>query len=127
MFLRYKDKDLDIKSAYFHLMSEAIVSAGIVIGGITIFYPQWFWIDSVLSIVITTVILLSTWRLIKDCFRLWLDGVSEKININKIKTIATKLNDVKDLHHIHIWAINTTENALTGHLVLELGLSIEDE
>jgi cobalt-zinc-cadmium efflux system protein len=65
--------------------------------------------------------------LIKDCFRLWLDGVSEKININKIKTIATKLNDVKDLHHIHIWAINTTENALTGHLVLELGLSIEDE
>lgn len=127
MFLRNKDKDINIKSAYLHLMSDAVVSLALVIGGIVIFYTQWFWIDSVLSVVIAVVILLSTWRLMKDSLRLSLDGVPENIHIDDIKTTAIKLNGVKDLHHIHVWAISTTENALTGHLVLELDISIEEE
>ena len=127
MFFRDKDKDINIKSAYLHLMSDAIVSLGLVVGGIVMFYTQWFWIDSILSLVIAVVILLSTWRLMKNSLRLSLDGVPENIDIEDIKETAIQLNGVKDLHHIHIWAISTTENALTGHLVLERNISIEEE
>jgi cobalt-zinc-cadmium efflux system protein len=119
MFLRNKDKDMNIKSAYLHLMSDAIVSLGLVVGGIVMFYTHWFWIDSLLSIVIAVVILLSTWRLLKDSLRLSLDGVPKNIHIDDIKATAIKVSGVKDLHHIHIWAISTTENALTAHLVLQ--------
>jgi cobalt-zinc-cadmium efflux system protein len=127
MFLRDKDKDINIKSAYLHLMSDAVVSLGLVIGGIVMFYTHWFWIDSVLSIIVAVVILISTWRLLKDSLRLSLDGVPSNINMDEIKTAALKITGVKDLHHIHIWAISTTENALTAHLVLQQDISIEQE
>ncbi len=119
LFFRDKEKDMNIKSAYLHLMSDAIVSLGIVIGGIIIFYTNWYWIDSILSIVIAIVILFSTWHLLKGSLRLSLDGVPENIHIDEIKFAAIKIKGVKDLHHIHVWAISTTENALTAHLVLE--------
>ena len=127
MFLRDKDKDLNIKSAYFHLMSDAIVSFGLVIGGIIMFYTQWFWIDSALSMLVAIVILFSTWKLLKDSLRLSLDGVPDNIHIENIKTTALKIAGVKDLHHIHVWAISTTENALTAHLVLKQETTIEEE
>ena len=127
MFLRDKDKDMNIKSAYLHLMGDAVVSLGLVIGGIFIFYTHWYWVDSILSIVIAIVILLSTWRLLKGSLRLSLDGVPENIHIDDIKATALKVKGVKELHHIHVWAISTTENALTAHLVLEQGTTSEQE
>ena len=127
MFFRDKDKDMNIKSAYLHLMSDAVVSLGIVIGGIVILYTQWFWIDSVISVVIAVVILISTWRLLKDSLRLSLDGVPENISVEDIRSTAIKITGVKDLHHIHIWAISTTENALTAHLVLQHNVTLEQE
>lgn len=127
LFFRNKDKDLNIKSAYYHLMSDALVSFGLVIGGIVMFYTQWFWIDSVLSMVVAVVIFFSTWQLLKDSLRLSLDGVPENIHLEDIKTTALKIVGVKDIHHIHVWAISTTENALTAHLVLQQEITIEQE
>lgn len=127
MFLRDKDKDINIRSAYLHLMNDAAVSLGIVIGGFIIFFTNWFWIDSLLSIIISGVILFSTWRLLRDSLRLSLDGVPEGIRIDDIKANALKVNGVKDLHHIHVWAISTNENALTAHLVLSQGTTNEQE
>jgi len=127
LFLRDKDKDMNIKSAYLHLMSDAVVSLALVAGGIIILYTGWYWIDSVLSVVVAVVILLSTWRLLKDSLRLSLDGVPANIQLDEIKAASMKVMGVMDIHHIHIWAISTTENALTAHLVLPLNSSIEEE
>ena len=127
LFMRNKEKDMNVRSAYLHLMSDAIVSLGLVIGGIIIVYTNWFWIDSVLSIVVALVILLSTWRLLKDSLRLSLDGVPATIELDEIKATAMKVTGVKDFHHVHIWAISTTENALTAHLVLPVNTSFEEE
>jgi cobalt-zinc-cadmium efflux system protein len=127
MFLRGKDKDLNQKSAYLHLVSDALVSLGIAVGGIIIYYTSLFWIDSLLSIVIAVVILFSTWKLLKDSLRLSLDGVPAGIHLDDIKTVAAKVSGIKGIHHIHIWAISTTENALTAHLVLEKNITIEQE
>jgi cobalt-zinc-cadmium efflux system protein len=127
LFMSNKEKDMNVKSAYLHLMSDAVVSLGIVIGGIVILYTKWFWVDSALSIVIALVILFSTWRLLKDSLRLSLDGVPLDIKLDEIRATAMKLKGVKDFHHVHIWAISTTENALTAHLVLAVDTPLEEE
>ena len=127
MFLRNKEKDMNVKSAYLHLMSDALVSLGIVIGGVIITYTKWYWIDSAFSILIAVVILFSTWRLLKDSLRLSLDGVPPDITLDEVKATALKVPGVRDFHHIHIWAISTTENALTAHLVLQVGVTAAEE
>ncbi len=127
LFFKDKDKDLNIKSAYLHLLSDALVSFALVIGGIAIYYTHLFWIDSALSIIIAVVIFISTWGLLKNSLRLSLDAVPENINMQDIKGTALKVSGVMDLHHIHIWAISTTENALTAHLVLSRNATAEEE
>ncbi len=127
LFFRDKDKDMNIKSAYLHLLSDALVSLALVIGGIIIIYTGWFWVDSALSILVAVVIFFSTWGLLRDSFRLSLDAVPADIKMENIKNAATKVAGVRSLHHIHIWAISTTENALTAHLVLEKDTTIERE
>lgn len=119
LFLLEKDKDLNIKSAYLHLLSDAIVSLGIVIGGILIYYTNYFWIDSVLSVIIALVILISTWNLLSHSLRLSLDAVPENMNLEQVKEAAEKVNGIQNIHHIHLWAISTTRNALTAHIVVD--------
>ena len=99
-------------------MLDALVSAGIVITGIVISYTQWYWLDPAISIIIAAVILLGTWSLLKDSLRLSLDGVPKDIDLEKIKRESSKIKGIKDIHHIHVWAMSTTENAMTGHVVL---------
>lgn len=127
LFLRDKDKDLNVKSAYLHLLSDAVVSIGIVIAGIVITYTGWSWVDPVMSIIIALVIIAGTWGLLKHSLRLSLDGVPEGIRLEEIRNAVLKVNGVKDFKHIHIWAISTTENALTGHLVITPATTREDE
>ncbi len=127
MFLSNKDKDINIKSAYLHLMNDALISAGIVAGGIIIYYTNWFWVDSLFSIAVVVIILFSAWRLLRSSLRLSLDGVPGYISMDDIVATAMKIKGVKGIHHIHIWAISTTENALTAHLVLQPETNSEDE
>jgi cobalt-zinc-cadmium efflux system protein len=119
LFFRSKENDLNSRSAFLHLLSDAIVSAALVVGGIIIFFTHLYWIDAVLSLVVAVVILGSTWQLLKDSLRLSLDGVPEGIDLHHVKEKIAALSGVKDFHHIHIWALSTNENALTGHLVVE--------
>lgn len=126
-FLRDKDKDLNIKGAYLHLAADALVSLGIVIGGIIIYFTNWYWIDAVLSLIIAIVILIGTWNLLMDSMKLSLDGVPNDVDIEKIKQTALKITGIKSIHHLHVWAISTTENAMTAHIVLSNDISIETE
>jgi cobalt-zinc-cadmium efflux system protein len=126
LFLRNKDSDLNVKSAFLHLISDAVVSAGLVIGGIIIFYTHQYWIDPALGILVAVVILFSTWQLLKDSLRLSLDGVPDTISLADVKEKIKKMKGVADFHHIHIWAISTTENALTGHLVVNKETSLAE-
>lgn len=119
LFLKNKEHDLNVKSAYMHMMADALVSAGIMVGGIVIYYTHLYWIDPVLSIIIVIVILIGTWGLLKESLKLSLDGVPKDIDIQDIKNKAEKIDGIRDLHHIHVWAMSTTENAMTAHLVID--------
>ena len=123
MFFRDKESDINVKAAFLHLASDALVSLGLVVGGIIIYYTHLNWIDPLLSIIICLVIIVSTWNLLRNSLRLSLDGVPDNVNLQKIKDAVNKIEGVKDFHHLHIWAISTTQNALTGHLVVSEKLS----
>ncbi|MEO7212055.1 MAG: cation diffusion facilitator family transporter [Mucilaginibacter sp.] len=118
MFMKDKEKDINVKAAYLHLMSDAVVSLGIVIAGIIIYFTHFYLIDSILSIVIAGVILVSTWNLLKTSMRLSLDGIPEDIHMAAVEKEFLKVPGVNGVHHIHIWAISTVENAMTAHVVL---------
>ena len=113
-----KDKDLNVKGAYLHMAVDAIVSLGVVISGVIIYFTHLYWIDSVVSLIIGIVILLGTWNLLKDSLRLSLDGVPKEMDLENIKAELLKAKGVIDVHHVHVWALSTTENALTAHLVI---------
>jgi cobalt-zinc-cadmium efflux system protein len=127
LFFREKNRDLNVKSAYLHLMYDAGVSAGIVLSGLLIFFSSWFWIDSVVSILIGIIIVVSTWRLLRDSLRLSMDGVPRNIDLAVIRASVLKIQGIRGLHHIHIWGISTAENAMTAHVVLDASLSSEEE
>jgi len=125
MFFREKDSDINVKSAFLHLASDALVSLGLVVGGIIIYYTRLYWIDPLLSIIICLVIIASTWNLLKDSLRLSLDGVPENVDLQKLKEAALKIKGINDIHHLHVWAISTTKNALTAHIVLDDNISLQ--
>jgi cobalt-zinc-cadmium efflux system protein len=126
-FMKDQDRDLNIKSAYLHLLSDALVSLGLVVGGIVIYFTSWYWLDSVLGILIAVTILVSTWKLLKDSLRLSLDGVPKDIDLEKIKEQAMSIEGVRLIYHIHVWAISTAENAMTAHIVLRSDMNRQKE
>ncbi len=98
---------------------DAIVSLGVVISGVIIYFTRLYWIDSAVSLIIAIVILRGTWGLLKDSLRLEMDGVPKEMDLDKIKAELLKGKGVKDVHHMHVWALSTTENALTAHVVID--------
>lgn len=119
LFLRDKDRDLNVKGAYLHMIADALVSVGVVVSGIVIAFTGWTVIDPIVGLVVAGVIVLSTWRLLADSLRLSLDGVPEGIETARVKEAIASVEGVNDVHHIHIWALSTTENALTAHLLTD--------
>jgi cobalt-zinc-cadmium efflux system protein len=119
LFVKDKDKDLNVKGAYLHMAVDAIVSFGVVISGLIIYFTHIYWIDSAVSLIVAIVILRGTWSLLSDSLRLEMDGVPKEMDVEKIKLELMKAKGVIDVHHIHVWALSTTENALTAHLVIE--------
>ncbi len=118
-FFKDKEKDINVKGAYLHLLSDTLVSFGVVLTGVVIYFTQWFWIDTVVSFVIAIMILTSTWQLLTDSIRLALDGVPRNVDIKRVQEAILEYDEVFSIHHIHIWALSSSENALTAHVVVQ--------
>lgn len=119
LLMRGQKGDLNIRGAFLHMAADTLVSVGVVISGIVITHTGWFIIDPIISIVIALVILISTWELLRDSMRLALDGVPEGIEVEEVSQLMRSTEHVTDVHHLHIWAMSTTENALTAHVVID--------
>ncbi|MDL2231123.1 cation diffusion facilitator family transporter [Porphyromonadaceae bacterium OttesenSCG-928-L07] len=119
LFMKDQKKDLNVKGAYLHMVADTLVSVGVVVSGIIIQHTGWYVIDPIISIIIAVIILLSTTGLLFSSVRLALDGVPAGIDPIKIRELIQKEDDrVVEVHHMHIWAISTSENALTAHVVV---------
>jgi cobalt-zinc-cadmium efflux system protein len=119
LFFKDQKKDLNVKGAYLHMAVDAAVSVGVVISGLIMYYTSWSLIDPIISFIILLVILGGTWSLLKESLRLSLDGVPPSIDLEDISQKAQGIEGIKTIHHVHVWAISTTENAMTAHLVFD--------
>ena len=126
LFMKDKDKDLNVKGAYLHMAADALVSVGVVASGIIITYTGWSIIDPIIGLGIAVVIIVSTWGLLHDSLRLSLDGVPVGIDAQKIQQIIMEQPGVENCHHLHIWALSTTETALTAHIVIDNITQLEE-
>jgi cobalt-zinc-cadmium efflux system protein len=127
LFFRNKEHDLNTKGAYLHLLTDAMVSLGVVVAGIVIRFTNWYWLDGAVSIIVLIVILVGTWSLLTESFKLSVDAVPENVDVNNIEGLILKVTGVENIHHMHIWAMSTTENALTAHLVLNEKLQFTEK
>ena len=126
LFLKDKERDLNVKGAYLHMLSDALVSLGVLMAGVIITFTNWYWIDGLISIIIAIVVLFSTFDLLKKSFHLSIDAVPEGIYIVDIKKEMEMVQGVLEVHHIHVWAISTTLNALTAHVKIRSDIQWKD-
>lgn len=118
LFVKGKNHDLNIRSAFIHFVADALVSLGVVITGIIIALTGLAWVDSVISFIIAAIILFSAYHLLIDSVNLALDAVPDNINIQEVRTYLENIREVINVHDLHIWALSTTEAALTVHLAV---------
>ncbi|MGI8438287.1 MAG: cation diffusion facilitator family transporter [Chthoniobacterales bacterium] len=120
LFMSDRKGDLNIRAAFSHMMADAAVSAGVVFAGFAILATGLPWIDPVVSLVISAVIVWGTWGLLRDSVNLALQAVPEGIDFAKVKQYLAGLPNVTAVHDLHIWPMSTTETALTAHLVRDV-------
>ncbi|MDD4225695.1 MAG: cation diffusion facilitator family transporter [Mariniphaga sp.] len=121
LFMKGQKHDLNLRGAFLHMAADAAVSLGVVISGLLILVTGKNWIDPVMSIIIIAVILWGTWRLFTDSVNLALDAVPKNINVEEVRNFIASKKGVENLHDLHIWAMSTTQVALTAHLVMPDG------
>ena len=117
LFLKGQKGDINIRGAFLHMAADTAVSVGVVISGTILMFTSLTWIDPVVSLIIAAVIFLGTWQLLKDSVNLAVDAVPKGIDPSAVHERLESLPGVQSAHHLHIWALSTTENALTVHLV----------
>jgi cobalt-zinc-cadmium efflux system protein len=117
LFRSGRKSDLNIRAAFLHMAADAAVSAGVVVAGVVILLSGWFWLDPVLSLLIAAVILTGTWGLLRESLDLALDAVPSGIDPGAVESYLRGLCGVSAVHDLHIWAMSTSETALTAHLV----------
>ena len=118
LFMKQSHHDLNIKGAFLHLAFDALVSAGVVVAGIVMLYTDAYWIDPVVALVIVSVILYLTWRMLGDALSLILDAVPPNIDPEAVAQFLRNIRGVTAVHDLHIWAMSTQETCLTAHLVM---------
>jgi len=117
MFMRGRHDDLNIKGAFLHMLGDAAVSFGVVLAAALILWTGWLWIDPAISLGIAILVLWAGWGLARSSVNLALDAVPENVDREQVEAYLHSLPGVTEVHDLHIWAMSTTETALTVHLV----------
>ncbi len=118
LFMNGSHNDINIRGAFLHMAADALVSLGVVVAGFAYIVCGWPWLDPVMSLLIAIVIINGTWRLLKQSLHLTLDGVPEHIDLAEVRRYLLSLPDVSAVHDLHIWAMSSSEVALTVQLVM---------
>lgn len=119
LFLKDKEKDINVKGAYLHMLADTLVSVGVVAAGVIIRFTGWDFIDPIIGIAIALLIGWSSRELLVESFRLSIDSVPDGIEMPKLIADLKKVEGVEGIHHIHVWALSTAQNAMTLHVMVD--------
>jgi cobalt-zinc-cadmium efflux system protein len=121
LFMRGRERDLNIRGAFLHMAADAALSLGVALAGAIILLTGWQWVDPAVSLSIASIIVWSTWGLLRESMRLAMQGVPASVDADAVRAHLAQLGEVANVHDLHIWPLSTTETALTCHLVMRQG------
>lgn len=127
LFFKDRHHDLNVRAAYLHLLADAGISLGVVVAGFVVYFTGWMWFDPAVGILVGVAILYGAFSLMRDALRLSLDGVPPALELSTVRDYLLSVDRVCDVHDLHVWAMSTTETALTAHLVTEDTASLSFE
>ena len=112
-------ENMNIRSAYLHLFSDAISSFGVIIGGVFIYYYRIYWIDPVITVLISIYIIKESWEIVKEAINILMMKAPDEISVNKIKEKINSIDDIESIHHVHFWQINEHDIHFEAHVKVE--------
>jgi cobalt-zinc-cadmium efflux system protein len=118
LFASGREGDLNVRGVFLHMAADAGVTVGVIVAALLIVLTGWRWLDPAVSLAIAAVVLVSTWGLLRDSVNLSLDAVPEGVDMREVEACLAGQPGVSGVHDLHVWAMSTTETALTAHLVL---------
>jgi len=121
LFVAGSKDDINVRGAYQHMAADAVLSLGVVVSGVVIIYTGWTWLDPVVSLLLVIVIVIGTWSLLRESIQMVLAGVPASVDPTAVTAFLAAQPGVTEVHDVHIWAMSTTETALTAHLVMPAG------
>jgi len=125
LLARGRQADLNVRAAVQHLVADTAVSFGVVLAGVALVFTHWLWLDPLVSLLVSALIVVSTWKILRESLDLAMDAVPEHIDPAAVRAYLEAVPGVVDVHDLHIWGMSTTETALTAHLVTD-GAPIDD-
>jgi cobalt-zinc-cadmium efflux system protein len=117
MFLGGRNSDLNVRGAFLHMAGDAAVSLGVIVAAGVVMFTGWSWIDPLVSIAIVAVIVIGAWGLLREAVDMALDAAPRGADLTRIEDFLRGSPGVVEVHDLHVWALSTTETALTAHLV----------
>lgn len=121
LFMSGRERDLNIRGAFLHMAADALVSLGVAAAGAIYLWKGWDWLDPVTSLAIAAIVVAGTWRLFRQSLHLMFDGVPDSVDLPAVKDLLAAQPGVADVHDLHVWAMSTSEVALSVHLVIPGG------
>jgi cobalt-zinc-cadmium efflux system protein len=121
LFMAGSKDDINVRGAYLHMAADAALSLGVVVAGLVVMSTGWTWLDPAVSLVIVVIIVAGTWSLLKESMQMVLAGVPASVDPTQVTAFLAAQSGVTEVHDVHIWAMSTTETALTAHLVMPGG------
>jgi cobalt-zinc-cadmium efflux system protein len=110
-------EDLNVRSAYLHVLGDAISSVGVIVAAGLIWFTGWTWLDPLMSVFIGILIVISSWRVLKSSLHILVEGVPEHLSVEKIGASMAGVPVVLDVHDLHVWSICSGHVALSAHII----------
>ena len=128
MFILRKgsEESLNMKGAYFEVLSDMLTSIGVIIAGIIMLTTGWYYADPIISAGIGLFIFPRTWRLLKEATSVLLEGTPSDVSVEELRTVLSKVDGVEDVHDLHVWSLTSGINAMSVHIVVKDGLMINN-
>ena len=122
----HQKENINIKAAYLHLIGDTLSSVAVIIGGILIYFYEIYWIDPLITVLISLYIIKETYVILYDTYKILMQGTPSGINIDDIVENITELSEIKGIHHIHVWNLTDREIHFEAHVDLSNDLKVSD-
>ena len=116
---REQQSNINVRSAFWHALGDALASVGVIVGGIIILVTGWFLADPIISVIIGLIITLAAWRILKEGFTILLEATPRHVNIAEMLDALKQLSEVKDVHDVHVWSISSELHAMSCHVLID--------